>query len=471
MMDRQHNLVNLHDARNGNANYRRLNFKTVSAGIVLIFAVIIATSHYSGLYLRLGDAVENRIQMFFTTIIESILEKKIEVMANEHYDRLSDMVKKIEEKLINIGFKFDSFKKETILRLNEQQMTIRKISSTLNVGYNFQISAQNFKLDEFFDGFFTVKKNSPELYDRLQNLFDISNCGLWKVGSCTYNYQKQIKMNLIYVYNYKAMKGKQPVDVDQKGNYVAMVINDVLSHSCFLYSQDTLSSIPVVQVVRDRTCHGIAISQKRRSFFVSESTLTRSCIVEYDVSLRLDAKTKSYCFDSSTEPKGIAINPVNEQIYVVDPGKHRVVVLNPNPGHNKIIFLFSFGEEGAGRGKLLQPEYIAVDKEGFVYVTDSMRHCVLKFFINGTFIDEFGSYGSFPGQLNKPKGIAVDSYGAVYVAEEQRISIFDADGNFIHYITYMNNRYKIVLPSNVVAVGDNDYLVVPDISMESFMLF
>jgi len=50
------------------------------------------------------------------------------------------------------------------------------------------------------------------------------------------------------------------------------------------------------------------------------------------------------------------------------------------------------------------------------------------------YLDEFSRYGDGEGQLIWPTGIVIDSQGQLYVSDEwlNRISVFDADGHFLH---------------------------------------
>jgi tripartite motif-containing protein 71 len=90
-----------------------------------------------------------------------------------------------------------------------------------------------------------------------------------------------------------------------------------------------------------------------------------------------------------------------------------------------------------------KPTDVAVDPSGsfsgkFVYVVDSRNDRIQKFYSNG-FDDMarplkmWGSPGSGPGQFNNPNGIAVDSLGMVYVSDtdNNRIQKFDSNGKFI----------------------------------------
>jgi len=75
------------------------------------------------------------------------------------------------------------------------------------------------------------------------------------------------------------------------------------------------------------------------------------------------------------------------------------------------------GGPGSGNGQLVQPEGVATDSAGNVYVADSGNDRVQKFTSSGAFIAKFGSKGAGDGQLNRPSDIAVDASGTIYVLD------------------------------------------------------
>jgi DNA-binding beta-propeller fold protein YncE len=70
--------------------------------------------------------------------------------------------------------------------------------------------------------------------------------------------------------------------------------------------------------------------------------------------------------------------------------------------------------------------YIAVDGEGRIYVTDSVKGAVHQISSDGNRVTTWGLRGGGPGQLEKPSGIAITAQGEVAVADRNqcRISIF-----------------------------------------------
>lgn len=79
---------------------------------------------------------------------------------------------------------------------------------------------------------------------------------------------------------------------------------------------------------------------------------------------------------------------------------------------------------------------IAIDSNGFVYVTDIGNHRIQKFDSDGIFVSKWGIQGSGEGELFTPIIIDADIEGNIYVLESvcqegERIQKFNSDGVFI----------------------------------------
>jgi DNA-binding beta-propeller fold protein YncE len=91
-------------------------------------------------------------------------------------------------------------------------------------------------------------------------------------------------------------------------------------------------------------------------------------------------------------------------------------------------FLAQWGSEGDDDGQFKQPNGIAVDEAGNVYVADSGigNDRVQVFSAEGEFLGKWGSNGDGDGQFKQPNGIAVDGSGKVYVTDSRnrRVQVF-----------------------------------------------
>lgn len=91
---------------------------------------------------------------------------------------------------------------------------------------------------------------------------------------------------------------------------------------------------------------------------------------------------------------------------------------------------------GGGNGVFAQPEGVAFDSSGNVYVADTLNNRIEKFGPSGNFLLQWGTLGSGNGQFAGCFGVAIDSSGRVYVADSgnSRVQEFDSSGNFLKII-------------------------------------
>ena len=91
-------------------------------------------------------------------------------------------------------------------------------------------------------------------------------------------------------------------------------------------------------------------------------------------------------------------------------------------------------EFGKLDGYFHKPQGVAVDQQGYTYVTDYEDHRIQVFDPAGNFVRKWGWFGSDTGDLLQPMGIAVnDQLNRVYVAEMggERIQVFDKNGAYL----------------------------------------
>jgi DNA-binding beta-propeller fold protein YncE len=111
--------------------------------------------------------------------------------------------------------------------------------------------------------------------------------------------------------------------------------------------------------------------------------------------------------------------------FVNERGNERVQKFDSN--WNPILM---WGTKGTSNNQFCHIEHIALDRHDNVYVTDpqsdpgcSMQPRVLKYDSEGDFITKFGSYGTEPGQFRDPEHLALDNEGDVYVSDRKNNDI------------------------------------------------
>jgi len=110
-------------------------------------------------------------------------------------------------------------------------------------------------------------------------------------------------------------------------------------------------------------------------------------------------------------------------LLVTDKRRMLLHVLNPVTG--KLIR--TIGANGTGELQFDQPNGIAVDDQGRIFVTEQTNRRVQVLNRDYSFAGFIGGPGTGAGQFNKPMGIAADATGRIYVTDENlnKVSVFD----------------------------------------------
>jgi DNA-binding beta-propeller fold protein YncE len=235
------------------------------------------------------------------------------------------------------------------------------------------------------------------------------------------NVQQKIGFQLMRVYG---------VAADSKGNIYAA---DQGVGAIFIFPHDATGKVQLIKHGVDAhlpMMNGLAMDDDDRLFVTDVKS---HHVVVFNVQHKPEAQFGAGVLVS---PAGIAIDSTNRFVYVVDTQQDQVLVFDAD----KYTLLRRIGSSGKGHrlttpGDFSLPTHVAVDKEGNVYVTDTLNNRVEIFDADGKFISEFGKAGDGPGYFARPKGIAIDRDGHIWVTDEvqSRVQVFDRQGRLLIY--------------------------------------
>lgn len=150
--------------------------------------------------------------------------------------------------------------------------------------------------------------------------------------------------------------------------------------------------------------------------------------------------------------------------YVADAGNRRIQKFAPDR-----TFVLSWGEKGLGDGEFLEPENLALDAEGNVYVLDVERDDIQVFDKNGAYLRTIGAYGTAQGRVMVffNSGLTIDPEGNLWVADasNQRVERFTPDGDLSRVLggAGANDDLTFFAPGGI-AIGRDGTLYVVDAS-------
>ena len=136
-----------------------------------------------------------------------------------------------------------------------------------------------------------------------------------------------------------------------------------------------------------------------------------------------------------SSPAGIAVDNENRFLYVSDTDLDQVLVYDADPPYRLIRSIGTAGKKHtlSDPGNFSFPTNVAVDSDGNVYVSDTFNDRVEIFDADGNFVRTFGKAGDGPGYFARPKGIAVDSDNHVWVADSvtDRVQVYTQEGRLL----------------------------------------
>ncbi len=214
--------------------------------------------------------------------------------------------------------------------------------------------------------------------------------------------------------------------VDSKG---VLYVADGKVGAVFMFNTETRELKMIKHGVQARfgDIIGLAIDDADR-LFVSDTKMHR--ILVFDA----QHKVEGTIGDGLVDPGGMAADNENRFLYVADAALDQVLVYDAD----KLTLIRKIGTSGKGHtliepGQFSVPTNVAVDGDGNLYVSDTYNNRIEIFDADGNFIRQFGKAGDRPGTFSRPKGVAVDADGHVWVvdASQDRVQCFTPEGQLL----------------------------------------
>lgn len=127
------------------------------------------------------------------------------------------------------------------------------------------------------------------------------------------------------------------------------------------------------------------------------------------------------------EPKGIDVGR-DGNIYIADSGNDRIVEIAPIG-----YFICEIKDIEFEAGFLLNPSDVKIDNLGNIFVADTGNNRVLGFDSNQRVILKIEN-------LKSPAGLMVDNEGNIFVSENNKVKIYDINGELIEELDYSFNK-------------------------------
>jgi DNA-binding beta-propeller fold protein YncE len=219
------------------------------------------------------------------------------------------------------------------------------------------------------------------------------------------------------------------IAIDSKG---LVYVADQKVGAVFIFNTETRG----VQLIRNGyeahfgMINGVAIDDDDR-VFVSDGKFHKVLI--FNPQHQVDGQITAGLVD----PVGLAIDTENRFLYVVDTQQDQVIVYDAD----SLKLLRRIGTGGRDHelttpGDFAAPSNVALDKDGNVYVTDTLNNRVEIFDADGNFISQFGKHCDGVGCFARPKGIAVDCDGHIWVGDSflDLVQVFTRDGELMGFL-------------------------------------
>ena len=221
----------------------------------------------------------------------------------------------------------------------------------------------------------------------------------------------------------------QPTDV-AVGKDRAIYVVDGVNHSIKVFNQggDYWFSFGGKGTTPGRFDTPVGITVDRTGkVYVADTGNRRVQIFTSDGKVKQQIALSSENVKKPRDPVGIAVDESIKRLYVSDNDNHQVLVYSL-PDYN---LLTVWGSEGSGMQQFRYPFLMDSNNEGAVFIVDVFNTRIQQW-QGDRGLKSIGSWGVDLGQLYRPKGVCVDKNGLVFVSDSVLgvVQMFDSGGNF-----------------------------------------
>lgn len=121
-------------------------------------------------------------------------------------------------------------------------------------------------------------------------------------------------------------------------------------------------------------------------------------------------------------PNAITVDK-NDNIYVSESGKSRILIYDKKGNFKKII---NGSKDGLGDSTLINTRGIAITDNDVLLIADNLSHRIVGYDLNGKELYKFGTFGSESENFVLPNGLSIDKDGNIYITDtgNRRISVY-----------------------------------------------
>ncbi len=144
-------------------------------------------------------------------------------------------------------------------------------------------------------------------------------------------------------------------------------------------------------------------------------------------------------------------------VFVADYGNHRIERFD-----RSLSFVSSFSTHDSNNPdeRFGYPSGVALSRQGDLFICDTENSRIVKVDQTNTVVGTFGDFGAGKGRLSAPRKVELGPRDAVYVLDGERVAMFDAFGNYIRDLAQglLNRPAALYADNEVVAVMDSEAL-------------